>query len=361
MRLVRDVAAVLGVVGALALAGCLHGDKGDSSERQPVTPSRTVRPELAFFTTRGGGIYDLGVADDRGRSRDVLTGESRPGTVFPQLFTRLSWSPDGQQISFAGVQGPQTDAHDEPTDIYRIDADGSNVDQITDVGDARDPLWSPDGETIVFTRTSLGDSEPPRGHLWSVKIDGSGLTEIVEAEGWEIYTAGSFTPDSSRLAVTRSVYHPETLSENATIEIMSPDGSGAERLIDDATDPAFSPDGARIAFASGRDRNGELCYGDRCFWAGELYVSNADGSEPERLTETEALNEADPSWLPDGLRIAYQRGEVFQNAEATEIWETNDAGTCSRAILAGSGNGAWYASPAWRPSEPREGGGLLRC
>ena len=66
---------------------------------------------------------------------------------------------------------------------------------------------------------------------------------------------------------------------------------------------------ARIAFVSDRDRNGELCYGDRCFIANELYVANADGSSPLRLTRTQDLNEARPSWLPNGSRIAYQRGD----------------------------------------------------
>lgn len=94
---------------------------------------------------------------------------------------------------------------------------------------------------------------------------------------------------------------------------------------------------------------------------GELYVAAADGSDPERLTETEGLNEAHPSWSSDGSRIAYQRGEQFQNAEAMSVLEINADGTCARAILEGSGPGAWYASPAWRPSVARVGGGPLAC
>jgi hypothetical protein len=94
--------------------------------------------------------------------------------------------------------------------------------------------------------------------------------------------------------------------------------------------------------------------------ANELYVANADGTDPDRLTDTEALNEASPSWLTDGLRIAYQRGEQVDNAEAMSILEINPDGSCGREILDGSGPNS-YASPAWRPSEPREGSGPLRC
>jgi Tol biopolymer transport system component len=224
------------------------------------------------------------------------------------------------------------------------------------MGDVADPVWSSDGETIIFTRLRFGGGEPWRGDLWSVRRDGSEPTQLTEAEDWQIYVAGSFSTDGSRLAVTRMTIEPHTGEATAAVWVMAPDGSGEEKLIEQASSPAFSPDGRRIAFVSDRDRNGELCYGDRCFAANELYVGSADGSSPERLTRTGDLNEARPSWLPDGSRIAYQRGEVIQNAEAMSILETNADGTCEREILRGSGPGAWYASPAWRPAGPQVGG-----
>jgi WD40-like Beta Propeller Repeat len=76
--------------------------------------------------------------------------------------------------------------------------------------------------------------------------------------------------------------------------------------------PPFSPDGERIAFVSDRDRNGGLSYGDRGFFANELYVMAADGGDQRRLTRTRHLNEAQPSWLPGGTRLAFQRGEQIQ-------------------------------------------------
>ena len=56
--------------------------------------------------------------------------------------------------------------------------------------------------------------------------------------------------------------------------------------------PAWSPDGARIAFVSTRDGNPEI------------YVMNADGTSPVRLTSY-AGYDADPAWSPDGSRIAF--------------------------------------------------------
>jgi Periplasmic component of the Tol biopolymer transport system len=183
----------------------------------------------------------------------------------------------------------------------------------------------------------------------------------VKAGNWELYAPGSFTPDGSQLAVTKLTLSPSDGGARSEIDVMAPDGSDQTRLVEQARDPAYSPDGREIAFSSQRDHNGRLCYGDRCFFGGELYVANADGSDPKRLTRTNALNEMRPSWLPNGSRIAYQRGVVFQNAEATSILEVNPDGSCAHTVLAGSGPGPWYADPAWRPSEPRSGRRAINC
>jgi hypothetical protein len=59
-------------------------------------------------------------------------------------------------------------------------------------------------------------------------------------------------------------------------------------------DPAWSPDGQRIAFTTDRDGNREI------------YVVNADGSDAVRLT-TNAAADYEPAWSPDGTRIAFVR------------------------------------------------------
>jgi TolB protein len=61
------------------------------------------------------------------------------------------------------------------------------------------------------------------------------------------------------------------------------------------TDPAWSPDGRRIAFVSRRDGRSHL------------YVMRLDGSGVRRLTDS-AADDASPTWAPDGRRIAFARG-----------------------------------------------------
>jgi Tol biopolymer transport system component len=348
----------------LALPGCGSGEQTGSPSITTASSApriHTARPELAFFTTHGSAIYDLGDADDRGQHPRVLAGESVPHSVTPQLFTQVSWSPDAERLAFGGGAGQQQGTIGQVSNIYSIKADGSDLKRVTDVGDAASPLWSPDGKTIIFTRMSGGEGQPIKGSLWSIGVDGSDLTQIAEASDWETYAAGSFASDGSQLAVTRWTLGPGSGEESSEIDLMEPDGSDRAQLIAEASDPAFSPDDKRLAFVSDRDRNGQLCYGDSCSYGGELYVANADGSDPQRLTDTKSLNEARPSWFLDRSRIAYQRGRVFQNAQATSIFQVNADGTCVREILAGSGPGPWYASPAWRPSKTSRGGGPLNC
>jgi Tol biopolymer transport system component len=87
--------------------------------------------------------------------------------------------------------------------------------------------------------------------------------------------------------------------------VINLDGSGERVLGGTATDPAFSPDGSRIAYASARDRNGTLNYGEISTIATELYVMDADGDNRRRLTHTRNVDELSPSWSPTGTTIAY--------------------------------------------------------
>jgi TolB protein len=82
------------------------------------------------------------------------------------------------------------------------------------------------------------------------------------------------------------------------------DGTHARRLTHrrgDEFDPSWSPDGRRIAY---RDSRRGINRND------EIYVMDADGSHARRLTHT-PYNEWSPSWSPDGALIAFYSGELF--------------------------------------------------
>ena len=89
------------------------------------------------------------------------------------------------------------------------------------------------------------------------------------------------------------------------IYVMEPDGSNPANLPNniffDAA-PACSPDGTKIAFASGRNTSDTR---------GQIYVMDADGTDVIRLTNN-SFNDSSPAWSPDGARIVFSRGvQIF--------------------------------------------------
>ncbi len=83
------------------------------------------------------------------------------------------------------------------------------------------------------------------------------------------------------------------------------DGSDPVNLTNNAasdSDPAFSPDGTKIAFDSFRNGNQDI------------YVMNADGTEQKRLTK-KAAGDYEPAWSPDGKKIAFKSSRGGDDSE----------------------------------------------
>jgi Tol biopolymer transport system component len=115
-----------------------------------------------------------------------------------------------------------------------------------------------------------------------------------------------------------------------------PPGGGAERDITPAGfrfigEPAWSPDGAKIAFSGAR--------GDD--YGGEVYAMNADGSGMRRLT-SQRLQDRQPAWSPDGKRIAY----TSNRGDGSEIYVMRANGTGARRLTRCWDECSW---PRWSP------------
>ena len=95
-------------------------------------------------------------------------------------------------------------------------------------------------------------------------------------------------------------------------------------------DPAWSPDGTKIAFASARER------------VFDIYVMNADGNGSRRLTSSSS-DDRYPSWSPDGKRIAFAR-----SSDGGHIWAMSADGKGAKRV---TDDLAPEDEPAWSPEE----------
>jgi Tol biopolymer transport system component len=108
----------------------------------------------------------------------------------------------------------------------------------------------------------------------------------------------------------------------AGVRTVNPDGGGNTQLTTDGygQEPAWSPDGQRVAFS--REDPNRL---------NDIWVVNADGSGPVRLTPADSHDDVSPAWTPDGTQILWS-----SNASGTyDIWRM-DADGGAKTVVGGS-------------------------
>lgn len=264
-----------------------------------VQPAWSASGKIAFVSYRSGGgdIYTMN-ADG---------GELRRLTTQAGLDESPTWSPDGRRIAYVSERNGLTG-------IRVVNADGSQNTLVSAaLAEVGAPAWSPDGTKIAFVATqdskmriivadlvagtvgAVTDGKSGEyGPVWSVdgrslayvqsgsRTEGVNLrlfrlgepTSVALTSGGYTNSQPRFSPDGSRI-----LYLSNASSQGATMNahVMNADGTGITNLTrweHADLSATWSADGRQVLFMSFRD------------WPGQIYRVNADGSDVQRLTQS---------------------------------------------------------------------------
>jgi TolB protein len=203
------------------------------------------------------------------------------------------------------------------------------------------------GDVIAY-----GCKEPnnPWYAVCEVGVDGSGSRRLTKRLPT---TDPAWSPDGRRMAFTRN----EDVGESTTftfddVFVMDADGSGVRQVTADEEDlwsgqPTWSPDGKELAYV-----RGEAIASTVTSKYGELFRIELDGSGKRRLTTGEP--DTDPDWSPGGDEIVFVRGVNLSSfEESNDDLHILEVATGRTRQLTRTPAGVYEAAPAWSPDGSR--------
>jgi RNA polymerase sigma factor (sigma-70 family) len=245
------------LVGSRTVA--ISGKQEDIAEAFFLAETRADSDEGQVVFVRDDGIWIMD-ADGENQRQITFSEEDRVPT----------WSPDGKRIAFSRHA-------DDKTNIYIINADGSDIRQLTE---GFQPAWSPNGKQIAFYRSVWEEKadkwELLKTDVYVIGVDGANLKKLTDDDGPPFFQSPSWSPDGTKIALHALVDFAGVLMPR--IWVMDADGGNRKILTPDSWgyDPVWSPDGTKIVFYSpqaGLNWN-----------SNDIYVMDADGTNIKILT-----------------------------------------------------------------------------
>lgn len=239
--------------------------------------SWTPEDGLVYCSLSGGNPDIWLMSSDKMNQKQLTTGNSTDRS--PVV------SPDGSSIVFLSDRSGKFN-------LWRIGADGSNPVQLTDGEGEQNPVFTPDGQFVVFN--SAKDA-----HLWQVSIEGGEPTLVSGKRSNNI----SISPDQTKLAlfirtgdrtkiVTKSFPNDDLLQEFA----IPPDHFAGRDIV-------WTEDGTALIYSVEDGSN-----------VGNLWRQPLSGGEPEKLTNYNSKEIFGFSFSHDNSRLALVRGSWNYNA-----------------------------------------------
>jgi len=209
-------------------------------------------------------------------------GDAVPMSAEEQTSKRPRWSPDGKYLAFLS-------ARDEgKTKVWTLFRQGGDAVQRTDTPQNVSAFeWSPDGKKMVLV---LQDPTPAE------------LEAHEQGEDYEKKTAPPWVIDREQFKVDYTHYLDRRRTHLFVLDLAT---AGMTQITSgdfDDSEPAWSPDGTRIAFISNRTDSPDTNYNS------DIWVVDADntdkGSQLRQIT-TNPGPDTSPAWSPDGKLITH--------------------------------------------------------
>ena len=332
LKLLYTLAVVLAVLAVLSLtllmaleiSGLLMPEPDEAQRAETATLARDEAPAREPDCNGNPGAYRATGLKGRifytcegdAYAMTLATGEVEPLSSGSRFVGQIAWSPDGTRV-----------AHDAYAEggIKLAALDGENSRRLDTRSQAGDLDWSPDGESIAFLNNTGFDS---KDGLAVINADGTGLKTIVDESGdsisWPIFGL-DWSPDGEK------ILFQATVSSGVGLYTVQPDGTDLTQIFGNRVvrelpetsqlywqDPTYSPDGRRIAFVNNSTPHEDP---DSRF---QLFVMDALGTNIRQVT-SEPGEKFFASWAPDGKHLLYEnvlyekRGLFVTNVDGTRV------------------------------------------
>ncbi len=343
------------VVWADGDSGLVVTSRADGSDQRGFYAGGAPSPApngSAIAVVAPGRSRLLVVPTDDGAAVTVFDGTEMAGRVFS-----VAWSPDSSWLAFEVETPPEgdEDAHaGNRVDVWMVNGDGSGARNLTPSTTAYewDPVWSPDGTEVLFTRhpnpagldleilDGLGAQE-----LWLVDVDTGRQRQVTDEPDVAFATseAGFRTDGATVFANGHDVVGTE-LEDLGTISVWQVD------VATGAATPVVAGDGNTDAILLDVSSRGELLYRIRDEAGSLVWIADEDGSNSRRLDPrgegVKGVYRAEFS--PDGTQLVML---AFDNSQF-HVVQANTGNGAQVALASGPrlGSVGWVTSPVTRTS-----------
>lgn len=241
----------------------VHAETGETQPLLPFGDSPSWNPAGTHLAVHGGGIYTVRVNSLEPAQFDTASITLLTNFDAPAFFP--TWSGDGEWIAFDTNYNHENGAYL----VWKVKTDGFDLTKVSinEYGGARQPDWAFSKDVITFNSYSSNKAGGPE--IFAMDSDGSNQRQLTNnGDNYE----PAFSPDGNKIAF----YHRK--NRKSHIMVMKANGSNKKKISNNwSRDPAWSPDGKQIVYMMSNqhyERPGN----------GQLWIMDANGNNKKQLT-----------------------------------------------------------------------------